>query len=133
MARKPKNVAPSPSGLGAAQGEASVKTASFPREITVTNNTAQRLVFVEVGLELVGNTRVPALGDRNCAPVIVQSEDHAIRFKSEVEMIEKRNGWTNAVTIQGLDDEVEVEDGEGTSGSEVKEDGQTGGVTPPAV
>ncbi len=82
-----------------------VEALPFPRNLRVTNQMPIMLIFAEVGLQLIGNTRAPQPGEKNTAEVKFANEDQLKRFEADAEMLANIHGYDPAVLIEEIEDE----------------------------
>jgi hypothetical protein len=79
-----------------------VESLSFPRKLRVTNQMPIALVFPELGLYLIGNTRVPKAGEKNSADVKFANEAQLKRFEADAEMLANIHKYNPAVLIEEI-------------------------------
>lgn len=103
-----------------------VEALSFPRKLRVTNQMPIALVFPELRLYLIGNTRVPKDGEKNSDEFKFANEDQLKRLEADAEALANIHKFNPAVLIEEIGDDaepatVEVTTGDVTTG--VKETG----------
>jgi hypothetical protein len=81
----------------------SVEGLSFPRKLRVTNQMPIAIVFPELGLYLIGNTRVPKQGEKNSDEVKFASEAQLKRFEADAEALANIHKYNPAVQIEEID------------------------------
>lgn len=135
MARKSAKVgAPALEGQDAQKDLKAVEDTPFPRQLSITNNTPMRIVFAEVGLDLIGNQRELGLGEKNTDTVVFKDADQFKRFESEVESLATRFKWVDAVTVEEMvDDEPEAPVEPVPPADDSTNTGTPGGDAPPVA
>jgi hypothetical protein len=84
-----------------------VEALSFPRKLRVTNQMPIALVFPELGLHLIGNTRVPQPGEKNSDEFKFASEAQLKRLESDAEALANIHKYNPAVLIEELSDDAD--------------------------
>jgi hypothetical protein len=80
----------------------SVESLSFPRALRVTNQMPIPIVFPELGLYLIGNTRIPKQGEKKTADVKFASEAQLKRFEADAETLANIHKYNPAVLIEEI-------------------------------
>jgi hypothetical protein len=80
-----------------------VESLSFPRKLRVTNQMPIAFVFAELGLYLIGNTRLPKPGEKNSADVKFSSEAQLKRLETDAEALANIHKYDPAVLIEEID------------------------------
>jgi len=80
-----------------------VEGLSFPRKLRVTNQMPIAISFPELGLYLIGNTRVPKQGEKNSDDVKFSSEAQLKRFEADAETLANIHKYKDAVLIEEID------------------------------
>ena len=93
-----------------------VEALSFPRKLRVTNQMPIALVFAELGLYLIGNTRVPKDGEKNSAEVKFANEGQLKRLEADAEALANIHKYNPAVLIEEIGDDAEPATVEVTTG-----------------
>lgn len=83
-----------------------VEALSFPRVLRVTNQMPIMLVFPEIGLQLIGNTRAPKYGEKNSADVKFANEAQLKRFEADAETLANIHKYNPAVLIEETSDDT---------------------------
>lgn len=81
---------------------ASVESLTFPRTLRVTNQMPIPIVFSELGLYLIGNTRVPKQGEKKTADVKFANEAQLKRFEADAETLANIHKYNPAVLIEEI-------------------------------
>ena len=81
---------------------ASVESLTFPRTLRVTNQMPIPIVFPELGLYLIGNTRVPKNGEKKTADVKFANEAQLKRFEADAETLANIHKYNPAVLIEEI-------------------------------
>jgi hypothetical protein len=79
-----------------------VENLSFPRKLRVTNQMPIPIVFPELGLYLIGNTRVPKQGEKKTADVKFANEAQLKRFEADAETLANIHKYNPAVLIEEI-------------------------------
>ncbi|MDQ7982233.1 hypothetical protein QYH69_33970 [Paraburkholderia sp. SARCC-3016] len=82
---------------------AAVEGLSFPRKLRVTNQMPIPIVFPELGLYLIGNTRVPKQGEKNSDDVKFTSEAQLKRLEADAEVLANIHKFDPAVLIEEIE------------------------------
>lgn len=85
-----------------------VEALSFPRKLRVTNQMPIALVFPELGLYLIGNTRVPKDGEKNSDEFKFASEAQLQRLESDAEALANIHKYNPAVLIEEISDDTDT-------------------------
>ncbi|MFM0163835.1 hypothetical protein PQR39_25910 [Paraburkholderia sediminicola] len=85
-----------------------VEALSFPRKLRVTNQMPIALVFAELGLYLIGNTRVPKNGEKNSAEFKFANEGQLKRLEADAEALANIHKYNPAVLIEEIGEDAEV-------------------------
>ncbi|CAE6901109.1 hypothetical protein [Paraburkholderia domus] len=85
-----------------------VEALSFPRKLRVTNQMPIALVFPELRLYLIGNTRVPKDGEKNSAEFKFANEDQLKRLEADAEALADIHKYNPAVLIEEIGDDAAV-------------------------
>ena len=93
-----------------------VEALSFPRKLRVTNQMPIALVFAELGLYLIGNTRVAKDGEKNSAEVKFANEGQLKRLEADAEALANIHKYNPAVLIEEIGDDAEPASDEVTPG-----------------
>jgi len=80
-----------------------VEGLSFPRKLRVTNQMPLAISFPELGLYLIGNTRIPQKGEKNSDDVKFSSEAQLKRFEADAETLANIHKYKEAVLIEEID------------------------------
>ena len=81
---------------------AGVESLTFPRTLRVTNQMPIPIVFPELGLYLIGNTRVPKQGEKKTADVKFANEAQLKRFEADAETLANIHKYNPAVLIEEI-------------------------------
>jgi hypothetical protein len=84
-----------------------VEALSFPRKLRVTNQMPIALVFPELGLYLIGNTRVPRDGEKNADEFKFANEGQLKRLEADAEALANIHKYNPAVLIEEIGDDAE--------------------------
>jgi hypothetical protein len=98
-----------------------VEALSFPRKLRVTNQMPIALVFPELGLYLIGNTRVPKDGEMNSADVKFANEGQLKRLEADAEALANIHKYNPAVLIEELSDDADTAPVEVTTATAVQQ------------
>lgn len=85
-----------------------VEALSFPRKLRVTNQMPIALVFPELRLYLIGNTRVPKEGEKNSDEFKFANEDQLKRLEADAEALANIHKYNPAVLIEEIGENAEV-------------------------
>lgn len=113
-----------------------VEALSFPRKLRVTNQMPIALVFPELNLYLIGNTRVPKDGEKNSDEFKFANEAQLKRLESDAEALANIHKYNPAVLIEEISDEAEVapvEVSTATAVQQTEEPAATSAPVPPAT
>lgn len=80
----------------------SVEGLTFPRNLRVTNQMPIAIVFPELNLHLIGNTRVPKKGEVNSAAVKFANAAQLKRFEADAETLANIHKYKTAVLIEEI-------------------------------
>jgi hypothetical protein len=98
-----------------------VEALSFPRKLRVTNQMPIALVFPELGLYLIGNTRVPKDGEKNSGEFKFANEGQLKRLESDAEALANIHKYNPAVLIEEIGDDAEAATVEVTTATGAKQ------------
>ncbi|MFM0405235.1 hypothetical protein [Paraburkholderia dipogonis] len=83
-----------------------VEALSFPRKLRVTNQMPIAFVFPELGLYLIGNTRVPKDGEKNSDEFKFANEDQLKRLEADAEALANIHKYNPAVLIEEIGEDA---------------------------
>lgn len=110
-----------------------VEALSFPRKLRVTNQMPIPLVFPELRLFLVGNTRVPKDGEKNSDEFKFANEGQLKRLEADAEALANIHKYNPAVLIEEISEDAPVDAEAATSVKQTEAPAQDAAPVPPAT
>jgi hypothetical protein len=99
----------------------------------VTNQMPIPLVFPELRLYLIGNTRVPKDGEKNSAEFKFANEDQLKRLEADAEALANIHKYNPAVLIEEISEDAPVEAEAATAVKQTEAPAQDAASVPPAT
>lgn len=110
-----------------------VEALSFPRKLRVTNQMPIPLVFPELRLFLVGNTRVPKDGEKNSDEFKFANEGQLKRLEADAEALANIHKYNPAVLIEEISEDAPVDAEAATAVKQTEAPAQDAAPVPPAT